>query len=381
MDFGPGAGKHGGAIVAAGTVPEIFSNKKSLTASYLRGESKVPVPRTRRKNNLDSLKIIGAKAHNLKNLNFEVPLRRFVCITGVSGSGKSTLLYDIIYSNLRRRLHRIKEPTNTLKDMKGTEFVERVVLIDQSPIGRTPRSNPVTYTAAFTHIRDLFAATPEARFRNYRPGRFSFNVKGGRCEHCEGHGYLAIEMHFLPTVYVDCDVCKSKRFNRETLEVHYKKIDISEVLQMTIEEAGEFFKDIPAIGDRLKTMEKVGLRYITLGQPANTLSGGEAQRVKLSKELSRRGLGRSVYLLDEPTTGLHFEDVHQLLKVLHNLVQQGNTVVVIEHNLDVIKTADYIIDLGPGGGARGGEIVAYGTPEDVAEKEKSLTGKYLKRVL
>ncbi|MEK9165506.1 MAG: excinuclease ABC subunit UvrA [Patescibacteria group bacterium] len=382
VDFGPGAGKHGGEIVALGPVPQIFNDKKSLTCAYLRGEKKINIPNVRRKNNLDSLKIRGAKIYNLQNLNFEIPLRRFICVTGVSGSGKSTLMYDVVYTNLRRRLHRINEPTQTIKEIKGTEYIDRCALIDQTPIGRTPRSNPATYTGAFIHIRDMFAQTPEARFRNYRPGRFSFNVKGGRCELCQGHGYLAIEMHFLPTVYVDCDVCKGTRFNRETLEVHYKGKDISKILKMTIDEAAPFFKDIPAISDRLSTMQDVGLGYLELGQPANTLSGGEAQRVKLSKELARRAsLGRTFYLLDEPTVGLHFNDVRQLLDVLHKLVAQDHTVVVIEHNLDVIKTADYIIDLGPGGGIHGGSIVACGTPEQVAQCEESLTGKYLARVL
>ncbi|MFH1713185.1 MAG: excinuclease ABC subunit UvrA [Candidatus Jacksonbacteria bacterium] len=382
VDFGPRAGKHGGEIVALGPVPQIFNDKKSLTCAYLRHDKKINVPNSRRKNNLDSLKIRGAKIYNLQNLNFEIPLRRFVCITGVSGSGKSTVMYDVVYTNLRRRLHRINEPTKTVKEIKGTEYIDRCALIDQTPIGRTPRSNPATYTGAFGHIRDIFAATPEARFRNYRIGRFSFNVHGGRCEHCQGHGYLAIEMHFLPTVYVDCDVCKGTRFNRETLEVHYKGKDISQVLKMTIDEAAPFFKDIPAISDRLTTLQDVGLGYLELGQPANTLSGGEAQRVKLSKELARRAsLGRTFYLLDEPTVGLHFDDVRQLLDVLHKLVKQNHTVVVIEHNLDVIKTADYIIDLGPGGGKHGGRIVACGTPEEIAQCEQSLTGKYLAKVL
>ncbi len=381
VDFGPGAGKHGGAIVCSGAMPEILKNKQSLTCAYLRGEKFIPVPKERRKNNLDRLTVVGARANNLKNITVDIPLRRFVCVTGVSGSGKSSLLYDSLYTNIVRRINRIKEPQKEVKEIKGVEYVNRAILIDQSPIGRTPRSNPATYTSTFTYIRDLFSATPEARFRNYKPGRFSFNVSGGRCENCEGHGYLEIEMHFLPTVYITCDICKGKRFNRETLEVHYKNKDIADVLEMTIEEAREFFKDIPAIGDRLKTLHEVGLGYIELGQPANTLSGGEAQRVKLSKELSRRGEDRTLYLFDEPTTGLHFEDVRQLLEVLQKIVKQGNTVLVIEHNLDVIKTADYIIDLGPGGGVDGGRVVAVGTPEDVARNEKSLTGKYLKKYL
>jgi excinuclease ABC subunit A len=381
VDFGPGAGKHGGEIVCAGDTPKIFDNKKSLTCAYLRGDKKIPVPSERRKNNLDAIKIIGAREHNLRNVSFEVPLRRFVCITGVSGSGKSSLMHNVLYTNVVRRINRISSMNLNIKEIKGTEYLNRCILIDQSPIGRTPRSNPATYTGAFTHIRDIFSATPEARFRDYKPGRFSFNVKSGRCGNCEGNGYLAIEMHFLPTVFVDCDVCKGKRFNRETLEVHYKNKNISEVLKMTVEEAVEFFKDIPAISDRLKMIENVGLGYIELGQPANTLSGGEAQRIKLSKELGRHGRDRTMYLFDEPTTGLHFEDVRLLLEVLHKLVRQGNSVVVIEHNLDVIKTADYIIDLGPGGGVNGGRVVAFGTPEAVARNEKSLTGGYLRKCL
>ena len=379
VDFGPGAGKQGGEIVCFGDMPEILKNKKSLTCSYLRGEKAIPVPTQRRKNNLDRLTIIGARANNLKNITVEIPLRRFVCVTGVSGSGKSSLLYDVLYTNIVRRLNRIKNTEENVKEINGVEYLNRAVLIDQSPIGRTPRSNPATYTGAFGHIRDLFSATTEARFRNYKPGRFSFNINGGRCENCRGYGYLAIEMHFLPTVYITCDICKGKRFNRETLEVHYKKKNIAEVLAMTVEDSHEFFKDIPTIGDRLKTLREVGLGYLELGQPANTLSGGEAQRVKLSKELSRRAGERTLYLFDEPTTGLHFDDVRQLLTVLQKIVLHGSTVVVIEHNMDVIKTADYIIDLGPGGGINGGQVIATGTPEDVAQNEKSLTGKYLKK--
>ncbi|HCR15221.1 MAG TPA: excinuclease ABC subunit A [Candidatus Jacksonbacteria bacterium] len=381
VDFGPGAGKHGGEIVCSGSTPEIFKNKQSLTCQYLRREKAIPVPRQRRTNNLDALKIIGAREHNLKNLNLELPLRRFVCITGVSGSGKSSLMYDVIYTYIANQLNGAAHKVGEFKSIKGIEYLTRCALIDQAPIGRTPRSNPATYTGVFTWVRDLFSALPESRFRNYRAGRFSFNVPGGRCEHCQGHGYLAIEMHFLPTVYIDCDICKGRRFNRETLEVNYNNKNIAEVLKMTVEEGAIFFKDIPMISDRLDVMQEVGLGYIELGQAATTLSGGEAQRVKLSKELAKQGSGHTFYLLDEPTTGLHFDDVRQLLVVLQKLVQQGHTVVVIEHNLDVIKTADYIIDLGPGGGDAGGRIVATGTPEEVAKNPASMTGRYLKTYL
>jgi len=381
VDFGPGAGKHGGEIVCAGEMPEILKDKKSLTMAYLRSDKKIPIPKTRAKHNRDVLKVIGAKQNNLKNVTVEIPLRRFVCITGVSGSGKSSLAHDVVYTYLAKKLNGAMEKPGDVKEIKGVEYLSHAVLIDQSPIGRTPRSNPATYTGIFTYIREIFAATPEARFRNYKLGRFSFNVPGGRCEHCEGHGYIAIEMHFLPTVYVTCDVCKGRRFDRETLEVHFKNKNIADVLKMTIEEASEFFKDIPHIEDKLKVMNRVGLGYMELGQSATTLSGGEAQRIKLSNELGKRVQERTFYLLDEPTTGLHFEDVRQLLEVLHELVDRGHTVIVIEHNLDVIKTADYIIDMGPKGGNRGGQVVATGTPEEVARTGGSLTGKYLKLYL
>lgn len=385
VDFGPGAGKHGGEIVCAGEIPKIFENKKSVTAAYLRGDRKIPIPATRRINNKDSIKVYGAKENNLKNIDVDIPLRRFVCITGVSGSGKSSLAYDTVYTHLANRLNGASYRKGDFKKITGLEYLDKSVLMDQSPIGRTPRSNPATYTGIFTHIRDLFAATAEARYRNYTPGRFSFNVPnergGGRCEHCKGHGYIAVEMHFLPTVYVECDICKGKRFDRETLEVHYKGKNVSEVLNMNVEEAYAFFKDIPPIADRLKVLNEVGLGYIELGQAATTLSGGEAQRVKLSNELGKKATGKTFYLFDEPTTGLHFEDVRQLLEVLHRLVFEGNSVVVIEHNLDVIKTADYIIDLGPEGGDKGGTIIATGTPEEIARNPKSYTGQYLKRYL
>jgi excinuclease ABC subunit A len=385
VDIGPAAGVHGGEIVAEGPMPALLKNERvhSPTLDYLRGKRYIEVPKTRRRVTKDHehLKIIRATANNLKNISVDIPLRRFVAVTGVSGSGKSTLIYDVLYKTLANRWNGAAYKAGVHEKMTGTEYLNRVVNVDQSPIGRTPRSNPATYVGAWTHIRELFTATEDARVRGYRPGRFSFNVKGGRCENCEGHGLIAIEMHFLPTVYVSCDVCKGKRFDRETLEVEYKGKNIYEVLQMTVEEAVGFFDDIPWLYDRLKILEEVGLGYITLGQSATTLSGGEAQRVKLGAELGKRDTRKSLYLLDEPTTGLHFADVDQLLKVLHQLVERGNTVVVIEHNLDVIKTADWVIDLGPEGGERGGEIVAAGTPEDIAKKGKSFTGQYLKKVL
>lgn len=382
VEFGPGAGKHGGEIICSGPVPKIFSDKKSLTCAYLRGDKKIPISGRRPVKRIhDSLKIRSASENNLKNISVDIPLRRFVAVTGVSGSGKSSLLHDVVFNFLSNRLNGSGLRLGKFAEIKGHEFLDKAILIDQSPIGRTPRSNPATYTGLFNHIRDLFSATPEARFRGYKSGRFSFNVKGGRCENCEGHGWIAIEMHFLPTVFVECEVCQGRRFDRETLEVHYKGKNISEVLNMTIEDSARFFSDIPQIADKLKVLNEVGLGYIELGQPATTLSGGEAQRVKLANELARRATGRTFYLLDEPTTGLHFEDVKKLLEVLHELVNRGNTVAVIEHNLDVIKTADWIIDLGPGGGVRGGEIVASGVPEDIAKNSHSLTGKYLRKHL
>lgn len=385
VDIGPGAGVHGGNVVVAGWLDELLRAPKnesgSLTLDYLRGDKEVTVPEERRTGEKGSIKIKGATLHNLKNQNVEVPLGKLVCITGVSGSGKSTFLYDILHKNVAARFAKREAKLEHIASMTGTEYVGRVVLIDQSPIGRTPRSNPATYTGAFTHIRDLFASTSEARARGWKPGRFSFNVPGGRCEACQGNGVIAVEMHFLPTVYVQCDVCEGKRFMKETLEVTYRGKNIYEVLQMTIEEAEEFFKDIPAIADRLASLNSTGLEYLTLGQSATTLSGGEAQRVKISSELYRPITMKTLYLLDEPTVGLHYDDVRKLIEILQELVRRGNTVVVIEHNLDVIKCADYLIDFGPEGGTGGGKVIAKGTPEEVAEVEGSHTGEYLSRLL
>jgi excinuclease ABC subunit A len=392
VDLGPGAGKHGGQVVVEGPTTKLLTDKKeiakSLTLQYLTKQKSIALPERRRSSNRDVLKVRGAKEHNLKNLDVDIPLRRFVCLTGVSGSGKSTLMHDIIYKTLAKKLNHASETPGAHKALLGLEYLDKVVLIDQSAIGRTPRSNPATYTGAWSHIRDLFAALPEARARGYRPGRFSFNVPaasaggvGGRCENCEGHGQIAIEMHFLPTVWVTCDVCQGERFDQETLGITFKEKNIAEVLRMTIEEAEKFFRDIPAVYDKLKILNEVGLEYLELGQSATTLSGGEAQRVKLANELSRRDTGRALYLLDEPTVGLHYEDVKKLLAVLERLVARGNTVLVIEHNLDVIKTADYIIDLGPEGGEGGGRVVAQGTPEEIARRGDAWTGKYLKRAL
>lgn len=385
VDIGPGAGVHGGKIVASGPLPEIIENKKfsSLTLDYLRGENFIEVPKKRRsvKRVHDFLKIKGVTANNLKNINVDIPLRRFTAVTGVSGSGKSTLVYDVLYKALANKFNRANYKAGPHNRILGLEYINRVVNIDQSPIGRTPRSNPATYTGAWTYIRDLFSATENARVRGYKPGRFSFNVKGGRCENCAGHGTIAIEMHFLPTVYVECDVCKGKRFDRETLEVEYKNKNIYEVLRMTVEEAVQLFDDIPWLHERLKILKEVGLGYIGLGQSATTLSGGEAQRIKISAELGKRDTRKTIYLLDEPTTGLHFADVQNLLDVLQRLVDRGNTVVVIEHNLDVIKTADWVIDLGPEGGDGGGEVVVADTPEGVSKQLGSFTGEYLKKVL
>jgi len=385
VDIGPAAGVHGGNIVAQGEMPALLKDKSktSLTLRYLRGEEKIAVPEKRReiKKPADFLKIRGATENNLKNINVDIPLRKFVAVTGVSGSGKSTLVYDVLYKTLANKFNRASFVTGKHNALLGLEYLNRVVNVDQSPIGRTPRSNPATYAGAWSHIRDLFAATPEARFRGYKTGRFSFNVRGGRCDNCEGHGQIAIEMHFLPTVYVKCEICHGKRFNRETLEVTYKGKNIHDVLEMTIEESVRFFKDIPWLYDRLKIMEEVGLDYLKLGQSATTLSGGEAQRIKLSKELGKRDTRRTLYMLDEPTTGLHFEDVKKLLMVLQRLVDRGNTVLVIEHNLDVIKSSDWLIDLGPEGGDGGGTVVAEGTPEDIARNKKSYTGTYLRKTL
>ncbi|MCI0597690.1 excinuclease ABC subunit UvrA, partial [Candidatus Parcubacteria bacterium] len=385
VDIGPGAGVHGGTVVASGWLSDLITAPKntndSLTLSYLRDEKEIPVPDTRRQSEKGSIKIRGASLHNLINQNVEVPLGKLVCITGVSGSGKSTFLYHILHKNVAERFSKKQAKPIHVSSITGTEYVGRVVLIDQSPIGRTPRSNPATYTGAFTHIRDLFSATPEARARGWKPGRFSFNVSGGRCESCQGNGMIAVEMHFLPTVYVTCDVCDGKRFMKETLEVTYRGKNIHDVLQMTIEEAEQFFKDIPAIADRLETMNATGLEYLTLGQSATTLSGGEAQRVKIASELFRPITMKTLYLLDEPTVGLHYEDVRKLIEILQELVRRGNTVVVIEHNLDLIKCADHIIDFGPEGGVGGGKVVAKGTPEEVAHTKGSYTGEYLAKLL
>jgi excinuclease ABC subunit A len=381
VDIGPGAGEHGGYVVSVGTPEQIAADPNSITGQFLSGKRQIHVPEERRKPNGKYLEIQGASAHNLRDLDVQVPLGLFVCVTGVSGSGKSTLLQETIFPRLRYELHGARAVWGKHTHLLGIENVDKVIDIDQSPIGRTPRSNPATYTGVFSQIRDLFAATNEAKVRGYKPGRFSFNVKGGRCEACQGDGIIKIEMHFLPDVYVPCEVCKGNRYNRETLEVKYKGKSISEVLNMTVGEALEFFKNIPPIQRKLATIHDVGLDYIKLGQPATTLSGGEAQRVKLAAELSRQSTGNTVYILDEPTTGLHFADIEKLLEVLGRLVDQGNSVIVIEHNLDVIKTADWILDLGPEGGSGGGWIVAEGTPEEVAQVPESYTGRYLKRVL
>ncbi len=385
VDFGPRAGKHGGRVVAQGPMPDVLvksaANKDSLTVKYLNGDLKIAVPRTRRTKERGAIKIKGASENNLKNVDVEIPLGKFVCLTGVSGSGKSTLMEEVLWRSLSNKLNGTNYKPGAHRQILGLEHLDKVIVIDQTPIGRTPRSNPATYTGSWTHIRELFATTPEARMRGYQVGRFSFNRPGGRCENCEGNGTIAIEMHFLPTVYVQCDVCKGKRFDRETLEVKYKEKSIHDILKMTVEEASAFFHDIPWIHDKIKLLKEVGLDYLELGQSATSLSGGEAQRVKLASELSKRQTGRTIYLLDEPTTGLHFADIDKLLEVLHRLVNYGNTVLVIEHNLDVIKTADHVIDLGPEGGDRGGEIVAQGTPEEIVRNAKSLTGKYLKKYL
>lgn len=387
VDIGPGAGVHGGHVVASGFLEELLTAKKndsgSLTLAYLRGEEKFPVPEIRRHKDKGALRIRGARLFNIQDMDVDVPLGRFISVTGVSGSGKSTFLYDILHKNLQARFDRRYKSNETFhcKNFTGSEYLSRVVLIDQSPIGRTPRSNPATYTGAWTHVRDLFASTEEARVRGWRAGRFSFNRPGGRCETCEGNGFIAVEMHFLPTVYVPCDVCDGKRFMKETLEVKYKHKHIAEILDMTIEEAYSFFYEIPAIADRLKTLNEVGLGYLKLGQSATTLSGGEAQRVKISSELYRQQIERTIYLLDEPTIGLHYADVRKLVEILDRLVVKGNTVVTIEHNMDFIKSSDYIIDIGPEGGSGGGKVVATGTPEEVAQKTGTYTGQYLRKAL
>ncbi|MBI2163233.1 MAG: excinuclease ABC subunit UvrA [candidate division NC10 bacterium] len=381
IDLGPGAGTSGGRVVAAGTPQDIAASRQSLTGRYLSGELSIPVPRVRRPHTGQTLTVVGAREHNLKHIDVEIPLGLFTCVTGVSGSGKSTLVTDILRKALDAKLYGGRERPGEHDKILGVQHIDKVIDIDQAPIGRTPRSNPATYTGVFGFIRELYALTPEARMRGYQPGRFSFNVKGGRCEACQGDGLIQIEMHFLPDVYVTCDVCKGRRYNRETLEVKYKGRSIADVLDMTVEEALRFFENVPRIKEKLQTLYDVGLGYIKLGQSATTLSGGEAQRVKLSRELSRRSTGRTLYILDEPTTGLHFADIQQLLDVLHRLRDAGNTVLVIEHNLDVIKTADYVIDLGPEGGDDGGRVVATGTPEEVARVKGSYTGQFLRRVL
>jgi excinuclease ABC subunit A len=381
LDIGPGAGMHGGHVVAQGTPADIMRNPKSLTGKYLTGELEVEVPERRPPNHRRTVKVVNARGNNLKNVTAEIPLGLFTCITGVSGGGKSTLLIDTLYRAIARKLNNASEGAAPHDRIEGLEHIDKIIDIDQSPIGRTPRSNPATYTGAFTPIREWFAGLPESKARGYEPGRFSFNVKGGRCEACQGDGVIKIEMHFLPDVYVTCDTCKGKRYNRETLEVLFKGKSISDVLDMTVEEAAEFFKAVPRVRETFKTLHRVGLDYIHVGQQATTLSGGEAQRVKLAKELSKRATGRTLYILDEPTTGLHFHDVKKLLEVLHELVAQGNSVVVIEHNLEVIKTADWVIDLGPEGGDGGGEIVAWGPPEDIVKAPRSYTGQFLKPVL
>ena len=381
LDIGPGAGVHGGRIVAQGTPAEISANAASVTGQYLTGSLEIPVPSKRRRGTGKAVRLVKATGNNLKNVSVDFPLGRFVCVTGVSGGGKSTLTVETLFKTASMRLNGARQTPAPCETIRGLQYLDKVIDIDQRPIGRTPRSNPATYTGAFTPIRDWFAGLPEARTRGYKPGRFSFNVKGGRCEACQGDGVIKIEMHFLPDVYVTCETCNGARYNRETLEVKFKGKSIADVLDMTVEEARSFFKAVPAIRDKMEALHRVGLDYIKVGQQATTLSGGEAQRVKLSKELSKRSTGRTLYILDEPTTGLHFEDVRKLLEVLHELVEQGNTVVVIEHNLDVIKTADWIIDIGPEGGDGGGEIVAEGTPEEVAGNKASHTGRYLKPLL
>ncbi|MBQ2347475.1 MAG: excinuclease ABC subunit UvrA, partial [Clostridia bacterium] len=381
IDIGPGAGVNGGQLVCAGNVDKIRKCKNSITGQYLSGEKYVPVPEERRKGNGNILCIKGAAENNLKNIDVSFPLGTFICVTGVSGSGKSTLINEILYKSLARTLNRAKTRAGKHTEITGIQYLDKIINIDQSPIGRTPRSNPATYTSVFTDIRELFASTNDAKIRGYSSGRFSFNVKGGRCETCEGDGIKKIEMHFLPDVYVPCEVCKGKRYNHETLEVKYKGKNIYDVLDMTVDEAVEFFKNIPKISRKLSTLKDVGLGYIKLGQSATTLSGGEAQRVKLATELSKRPTGKTVYVLDEPTTGLHIADVHILIGVLQKLVDSGNTVITIEHNMDFIKTADHIIDLGPEGGDGGGEIVAQGTPEEICLIDKSYTGQYLKKVI
>ena len=380
VDIGPKAGEYGGEVVATGTAKQIMKNKKSITGAYLSGKIKIPVPQVRRKPS-GFLKVVGAQENNLKNIDVEIPLGIFTCVTGVSGSGKSSLVNQILYKRLAKELNRAKTKPGLHKDIEGFDQLDKIIAIDQSPIGRTPRSNPATYTGVFDQIRDLFAMTKDAKAKGYNKGRFSFNKKGGRCEACAGDGIIKIEMHFLPDVYVPCEVCHGKRYNRETLEVKYKGKSIYDVLNMTVEEACDFFSNIPSISRKMETLRDVGLGYIRLGQPSTELSGGEAQRIKLAAELSKRSTGKTIYILDEPTPGLHFADVHKLVDILARLTEGGNTVIVIEHNLEVIKTADYIIDMGPEGGSGGGTVVAAGTPEEICEVEESYTGQYLKGIL
>ena len=380
VDIGPAAGEHGGEVIATGTAEDIMKCDKSITGAYLSGRMKIPVPKVR-KEPAGWITIRGARQNNLKNIDVDIPLGIMTCVTGVSGSGKSSLVNEILYKTLARDLNRARCIPGEHDDITGIDQLDKVINIDQSPIGRTPRSNPATYTGVFDLIRDLFAATPDAKAKGYKKGRFSFNVKGGRCEACSGDGILKIEMHFLPDVYVPCEVCGGKRYNRETLDVKYKGKSIYDVLDMTVEEAVKFFDNVPAIKRKIETLNDVGLSYIRLGQPSTELSGGEAQRIKLAAELSKRSTGRTIYILDEPTTGLHFADVHKLVEILHKLTESGNTVVVIEHNLDVIKTADYIIDIGPEGGDRGGTVIAKGTPEEVAAVPESYTGQYVSKYL
>ena len=381
IDIGPGAGVHGGKVIAQGTAEEIKLVPESITGQYLSGKKQILVPKKRRKSNGKAIEVKGATEHNLKNINVKFPLGQFICVTGVSGSGKSTLVNEILYKTVAKEIYGSNEKPGKCKEIKGLENVDKIINIDQSPIGRTPRSNPATYTGVFDVIRDIFAATQEAKMRGYDKGRFSFNVAGGRCEACSGDGVLKIEMHFLPDIYVPCEVCKGKRYNRETLEVKYKGKTISDVLDMTVEEALKFFENIPKIKSKIQTLYDVGLGYIKLGQPSTTLSGGEAQRVKLATELSKKATGKTLYILDEPTTGLHIADVHKLVDILQRLVDTGNSIIVIEHNLDLIKTADYIIDLGPEGGEKGGQIIAVGTPEQITRNDQSYTGKFLKKYL
>ena len=379
IDIGPGAGVHGGHIIAQGIASDIEKVSKSITGQYLSGKKKILVPEKRRNFSGKSIEIIGAAENNLKNIDVKIPLGLFNCITGVSGSGKSTLINEILYKTVSRDLNGASEKPGKSEEIKGIDNIDKIINIDQSPIGRTPRSNPATYTGVFDIIRDIFAGTNEAKLRGYEKGRFSFNVQGGRCENCSGDGIIKIEMHFLPDIYVPCEVCKGKRYNKETLEVKYKDKTIADVLDMTVEEALTFFINIPKIKQKMQTLFDVGLGYIKLGQPSTTLSGGEAQRVKLATELSKRATGKTLYILDEPTTGLHMADVHKLIDILQRLVDTGNTIIVIEHNLDLIKTSDYIIDLGPEGGDKGGKVIAIGTPEQIVKNNKSYTGQFLKK--